>query len=356
MKISDRLFPRKYKELLNKLRSMLTIQLYKLVKESEFMSSLYFALISRAFAREHRGVIYGISEYYTEPKSQQGTQYLLRRNIHRLEKGLIIRPRSDIFALEYIEETVECYKQCVIEESLSDLDELQWSRDVLKNYFEVVSAHPVIENAKIKFNKSTPLPDSDIPNIPYKRDISSSIPVNYEALYNLALRRRSVRYFLPKRIQRALIDKAITIASLSPSACNRQPFEFRIFDDPNLVKEVASIPGGISGFYENIQVIVVIIGKMNAFFIEQDRHLIYIDGSLASMTFIYALETLGLSSCAIKCPDNPAHDKKLSKKLGLKPDEIPILMISLGYPDPDGMVAYSKKKPLHILRNYNKIT
>jgi hypothetical protein len=31
------------------------------------------------------------------------------------------------------------------------------------------------------------------------------------------------------------------------------------------------------------------------------------------------------------------------------------MMIGIGYPDPDGLVPYSQKKPLELLRRYNAI-
>ncbi|SVE23497.1 uncharacterized protein METZ01_LOCUS476351, partial [marine metagenome] len=36
--------------------------------------------------------------------------FLLRRNVHRLEKGLLMRPRRPVFGLKYIEELVNVYE------------------------------------------------------------------------------------------------------------------------------------------------------------------------------------------------------------------------------------------------------
>ncbi len=38
-------------------------------------------------------------------------------------------------------------------------------------------------------------------------------------------------------VERSKIDRAIAVASQAPSACNRQPFVFRVFDDPELVEK-----------------------------------------------------------------------------------------------------------------------
>ncbi len=144
------------------------------------------------------------------------------------------------------------------------------------------------------------------------------------------------------------------VGAQSPSACNRLPFEFHIFDEPEMVKKVSSIPMGTKGFSQNFSAIVVVVGKLRAYFSERDRHVIYIDAALASMSFMFALETLGLSSCPINWPDIEECEKKMTSVLvDLEPDERVIMLISVGYPAPDGMVPYSQKKELDLLRRYN---
>lgn len=327
----------------------------QLAVNSKFLSSLYYAFSSNAFQREHQGCIYGQLKYLEDCNSAQESQYLLRRNVHRLEKGLLMKPRRDLFALDYITETVESYEQTLLAQSATcstGSDELVWAHDVLSQYFSVVATHPVTNELRERFSKLESVTHSETPRIPYKRDLSN-LSMSYDDLLKLSQRRRSVRWYLQKDVPRDSIDKAVTIAALSPSACNRQPFEFRIFDEPELVQKISSIPMGTTGFSENFPAIAVVIGKLRAYFSERDRHVIYIDASLASMSFMYALETLGLSSCPINWPDIEGKESEMANLLGLEPDERPIMLISIGYPDPDGMVAYSQKKPLDQLRRYN---
>ncbi len=320
---------------------------------SSWLSSAYYMLFSSAFRREQHSVLYGKSKYNETLKSVENSSYLLRRNIHRLEKGLIMKPRRNLFALDYIEETVHNYQ--LVWQTTSNKNanpELKWAYDVLEQYFQVIGSHPNVERARQIFTSLETL-KQDRPYIPYKRDLSKPASVNYEQLLELAYRRRSVRWYQNKPVPRELIDRAITVAALSPSACNRQPFEFRIFDDPQLVKTVAAIPMGTQGFSENFPAIIVVVGKLRAYFSERDRHIIYIDGSLASMSLMYALETLGLSSCPINWPDIEAKEREMAALLNLEADERVIMLISVGYPDPEGMVPYSQKKPLNLLRRYN---
>lgn len=325
------------------------------IAQSGFSSSLYYSLLPNVFGKECQRVIHGMLKYDQELHTFQQTQYRLRRNIHGIEKGLAMRPRHDVFAAGYIEETVMCYERALLNKcpDAPYSNELLWAHDVLHLYFNVVATHPSVDRAKQRFASLSSASLDEGFRTPYKRDLSCPPPVSYELFLDLARRRRSVRWYLPKPVPRELIDKAMLIVSLSPSACNRQPFEFRIFDDPELVQQVSSLPDGTVGFYHNFPVIVVIVGKLRAYSTEQDRHLVYIDGSLAAMSFMYALETLELSSCAINWHDVGVREKKLSGMLGMEPDECVIMLISVGYPDPDGMVAYSQKKELHLLRRYN---
>jgi nitroreductase len=321
---------------------------------SPFLSSFYYVLVSPAFRRENHAVIYGKLQYYKSLNIVQDNAYLLRRNVHRLEKGLIMQPRRDVFALDYIEETVDAYSKVFQErfDACSVDSELKWFNDVILEYFRVVSSHPIIDKAKEIFLSNKPL-DSDGQWIPYKRDLNKPPSVSYDQFLELCYRRRSVRWYQQKPVPRELIDKAIEAATLSPSACNRQPFEFRVFDDPQLVKEVSSIPGGTRGFAYNFPMIIVIIGELRAYFSERDRHVIYIDGSLASMSLMFSLETLGLSSCPINWPDVDEFEIKMKSLLDLADDERPIMLISVGFPDDQGFVPYSQKKTLNQLRKYN---
>ena len=338
---------------LNKLKANIARRIVALFSRSPWLSAAYYFLFSPTFRREQHGVLYGKRKYDETLRSVENSSYLLRRNIHRLEKGLIMKPRRDLFALDYIEETVNNYQLVLTTTTKSKhLDpELKWAYDVLNQYFQIVGYHPHVERARQIFSSLEAL-ERDKPYVPYKRDLTRPASVSYEQLLELSYRRRSVRWYRQKPVPRELIDRAITVAALSPSACNRQPFEFRIFDDPQQIKKVAAIPMGTQGFYDNFPAIIVVVGKLRAYFSERDRHIIYIDGSLASMSLMYALETLGLSSCPINWPDIEPKEKEMAALLNLEPDERVVMLISVGYPDPEGMVPYSQKKPLNQIRRY----
>jgi nitroreductase len=110
---------------------------------------------------------------------------------------------------------------------------------------------------------------------------------------------------------------------------------------------------GIRTNFKNIPVFVVVVGRLSAYLSERDRHVIYIDGGLASMSFMYALETLGLSSVPINWPDIEYLEQQMEQIIPLGEDERPIMLIGLGYADPEGGIPFSQKKTPEQLLVYN---
>jgi len=321
---------------------------------SALTSSVYYMLFSSKFRREERAVLAGKVKHLSESKENKANIYTLVRNVHRIEKGLLMKPRREVFALDFIGETIDNFKNLYNTSDCTPHSQLKWAKDVLKEYFNSTASHPIIDKERIRFNEIVGSFQNYLPtSIPYHRIESNKPNISYEDFYRLTKYRRSVRWFLNKSVPHDLIDKAILAASQSPSACNRQPFEYRIIDEPKLLDKVRNIPMGLKGYQHNIPLMIVIVGNLDAYFDERDRHVIYIDASLANMALILALETLGLSSCCVNWPDIESLEVRMDKALSLGKHQRPIMSIAVGYPDPDGMVAYSEKKDIELIRKYN---
>ena len=98
---------------------------------------------------------------------------------------------------------------------------------------------------------------------------------------------------------------------------------------------------------------MVLVGEMRNYYGERDRHLIYIDASLAAMSFVLAAETLGLGTCCINWPDIEEYERAADQTLQLEEDQRIIMFLAIGFPDAEGMVAYSQKKPISQICKYN---
>lgn len=333
--------PEPIKSVLKASRDNVSLGLVRLCSGNGFLASLYYCFFSREFYREHRAVLLGRLQFARLMRSQGENDAFLRRNVHRLEKGLIMRPRRGTFAEDYIGETVRCYAGAT--QSGTFDGQRRWAGDVLGAYFSAVESTPRIDSARNAFSRAQ-APDESGQCVPYPHNRLPACPISYDQLLVLFQRRRSVRWYQNKRVDNSLIEEAVRAASLAPSACNRQPFRFHVSNDPHKAAEIAHCAGGTGGFHHNLPCVIAVVGNLGAYPEARDRHVIYIDGSLAAMQLMLAFETLGLSTCPINWPDIEEKERLLAEKLGLAYHERTVMLLAVGYADPTGGIPYSDKK------------
>ncbi|WKN40435.1 nitroreductase family protein [Tunicatimonas pelagia] len=328
---------------------------------SGLRSSLYY-IVNSEFYREHRAVILGQLQYNENIQRPSGSVPLLRRNIHRLEKGMIMVPRRIPFGVDYIGETLDAYEKTVSSQNLRITNEVLWARDVLMSYFSICGNSAEVKLFKAKFDALSH-PQGDTPDafskivkdrVPYTKKSLNSSGITHEKFHDLCIQRRSTRWFEEREVDISLIDKAISSASLAPSACNRQPYKFLVFNKQEDATAVAELAGGTGGFAHQIPALIALIGDLSNYFHERDRHLIYIDASLAAMTFMHAAETLGLSTCPINWSDVAKREKSFYQLVPSVPRHMrPIMLIAVGYADQESFIPYSSRKEIDLLRVLN---
>ncbi|KGM11206.1 nitroreductase family protein [Cellulomonas bogoriensis] len=315
---------------------------------------VYYRCLSTAFDREMAAVQGGMA-VYRQHQASGTNRYQLVRNVHMIEKGLTMRPRRETFAAGYIEQTVQAWRSHG--PSLGE-EEAGWVRDVLAAYFAATASSPdpaVVRarQAMLEAGSVVPPPHELTPSSGPDRPATRAGVVDVEALRQLAVNRRSVRWFLPESVPREVVDTAMTVAREAPTACNRQPYRFVVVDDADVL-DVASIPMGTQGYAEQLQSVIVVVGDWSAYFDERDRHLPYIDGSLAAMSLVLGLEAQGVSTCCINWPDIRSRDAAMARVLGLPAHERVVMLIAYGYADPEGEVPFSGKRQLDAVRQFRR--
>lgn len=351
--IAKRIIPKSFVQSVRNAGDAIDRKLLPLFAMSKWTASLYYLLFNRSFGREHQGVLHGRIAYWRSLQEISHSCVLLRRNTHRLEKGLIMRPRRPSFAEAYIGETVECFAKA---QRLGTVraEEMRWAKDVLDSYFEVVKDTPKIAQARAAYLKTnggeaSATSESTPTSVPYPQQSLPTSDITTEQLHTLYQRRRSTRWYKPEQVPDELIRQAVNMASLAPSACNRQPYEFYVINEAKRAAKVASFAGGTVGFADNIPALIVVVGDLNAYPAERDRHCIYIDASLASMQLMLAFETMGLSTCPINWPDVEHREQKMQKELALATHQRPVMLLAVGYADPEGGIPFSAKKSDDVL-------
>jgi len=160
--------------------------------------------------------------------------------------------------------------------------------------------------------------------------------LDYNQFLDIVKSRSSCRAYLPKTIESEKIDKCLNAARLAPSACNKQPWRFKIVTDVQLRKQICNdglLPGIPMPWLSDAPVIVILCADTNivthtlAPMLSKVQYQL-IDVGIAGEHFVLAAESLGLGTCWIGW----FKPKKIRKILNI-PRHLQILsLISLGYP------------------------
>jgi len=149
--------------------------------------------------------------------------------------------------------------------------------------------------------------------------------------------RRSVRKYQEKPVEREKISACLEAARLAPSACNSQPWEFIVIDDPQVkdafCKEVFGGVYKISTWAEKAPVLIAavsdkgsFISRIGNFFRRTEFYLV--DHGIACEHLVLRAWDLGLGSCWIGWfnAEKAAQFFKLPKNKKMEH------LIALGYP------------------------
>jgi nitroreductase len=164
----------------------------------------------------------------------------------------------------------------------------------------------------------------------------------------LAQKRRSIRKYQDKPIEREKLELCIEAARLSPSACNSQPYKFILVDDKdireNLAKEVFSGIYSICKFASKAAAFVILVSQKQNLTARlgnkiQDIDFREVDIGIAAEHFILQAEELGLGTCYLGL----FNKKKVAEILKIPKNYRAELMISIGYPNENPKERIKKK-------------
>ena len=279
----------------------------------------------------------------------------IRRDIHRIEKGLIMKNRRANFGQRYLNSLCNNITNVKENNDWNHL-EIKWVVDVLDTYFDTVVFDSEIESCfrkikpvllelkqKIQFSDLNQIHAAESKFKPYTR----SKAVDYGIIHDmkeLFIRRRSVRDFDESLIDAGLVQEIINEAATMPSACNRQPYRFIYLTDRKLSQKMLRLSAGTSGWIENIPSSIVVVGDFAKLNEKRDKNLIFIDSSLAVGGLLISAEAKGVSTCTINWKDDESSHRAAMELLGLKLTERVIMQIAIGVASERHMVPFSQKK------------
>jgi len=151
-------------------------------------------------------------------------------------------------------------------------------------------------------------------------------------MLDLLMKRRSIRNFKNKEIEKEKIQKITNAALLSPSSKNNNPWKFLIVQEKELLSELSKAKLHGSQFVADAPLVFV-------FLADPEQSDVWIeDCSIAATIIVLAAQSLDLGSCWVQIRKREGSgglnsEKYIKEKLNI-PDNLRVLcMVAIGYPD-----------------------
>lgn len=154
------------------------------------------------------------------------------------------------------------------------------------------------------------------------------------AAFNNILTRVSVRRFTDEPISDGQLTAILHAAMAAPSGVNKQPWEFIVIDDKEMLKQLAdALP--YAKMAAHAQAAIVVCGNKGRFLPGADDNLWEQDCSASSENILLAAHALGLGgvwTCLYPHEDRMAAVKKI---LSISDEIVPFNLIPIGHPETD---------------------
>lgn len=151
-------------------------------------------------------------------------------------------------------------------------------------------------------------------------------------MISLIKKRRSIRVFQNKSVEKEKIDRIVQAALLSPSSKNNNPWIFIVLDDKELLFKLSKAKTHGSQFIKNAPLAFIVLADPN----QSD---VWIeDCSITATMIIMTAQALGLGSCWVQIrkrrnPDNQDSEEFIRNLLGIPGNLRVLCMVAIGYPD-----------------------
>ncbi len=187
--------------------------------------------------------------------------------------------------------------------------------------------------------------------------------------FELIGRRRTVREYSDREVPMELIERAIAIAGTAPSGANLQPWRFVVIKDAELkqkIREAAEAeeyesyhkrmsdkwlrrlaPLGTDEHKPFLEIApyLIVVFRITTIVEDGESEPTYYSKEsvgIAVGLLLAALHTMGLATLT----HTPSPMKFLQEILGRPKNEVPLVLIPVGYPADDAKVPDIKRKPL----------
>ncbi len=164
--------------------------------------------------------------------------------------------------------------------------------------------------------------------------------------YELALNRHSVRDYAKDKVDHDKVKNALSIASKTPSVCNRQPWHVYLTYDIELINKLLDLQHGIRNMANNVSGLIVVCSNNNYLAAGRERNQGFSDAGMYSMSLLYALEYENIAACPLNANFSLQTDKKIRKIMNIPKNQNVVMFITIGEFKSSYEVPVSQRDPL----------
>lgn len=175
-------------------------------------------------------------------------------------------------------------------------------------------------------------------------------------MLSLIKKRRSIRVFQKRKVEKEKISQIIQAALLSPSSKSNNPWRFIIVEDDKILSQLSNAKTHGSRFVADAPLSIIIIAdpKQSDVWIE--------DASIATTIMMLTAQDLGLGNCWVQLRERDYSEEQSSEEFVKDLLHIPahlrvLCMVAIGYPDeqkPEKRIEEAKLKDV-FLNSYGNI-
>ena len=285
------------------------------------------------------------------------TEANIIRYLHILEKGLSLSAPRLGFGIAKIDKLFE-YVDEYLALGSDNLFCIYMTRDAVRAYLnyhkERSFSSPEIDGVREKLmSLEAKIPESDEiygGTLTLQRE---SMSWDISEIENFFKTRHSIREFSGEPVSEEDIRRAVDLAKLCPSACNRQCARVYSVEPKKYMSEMKTDLQGIGGFADDVDRFLLITAKETAYDIGERKQAI-VSASIFAGYMTLALHTYGIASCVVQrsLSINPVWDA-FKEKNGIPEDEQVVLMIAVGKYKETTTVPVSKRFPTDVV--YKKL-
>lgn len=277
-------------------------------------------------------------------------QYTLLRENHVIEKGMSMRNTKRGFGQMKVTSLLNRLEKYNKLYGSQDKQFLAYPLTTIAEYISFQKATGVeVPDIEHKYeqicNKTGLTPDTSIHagiTKQKREELQQKAKGDFESLL---YSRHSIRYFKDEMPTKDLLENVLTLASRTPSACNRQAWHTHIYFD-NDSHELLKMQGGCNGFYNDIPCSIVITADMKGF-LGHEPFQCFIDGGLYAQNLINSLHYVGLGGIPLSCGFLSDKLLKIQKRFNIPKNEVMIAIIGTGYMVDEMKIAVSTRRNIN---------